>query len=252
LLITLGLFILVPIRIAIAGFNVVIHSDNPGTISKEGKVILNTVLGIVIALAAWLIVDAVMAVLTTGPSGTTFARNWSSIVNFSGNTCLIQAGSLQNLDQSNVGVTGVSASGVPITGGGVGNFTFASGISAQVPTESPALASLLSCMSGKLTSNVVITSISDSAITSGKATFQQCAAQGTAAGCAHTVNSCHYGGRNCVGSSYAVDLSGDATTITNAAKACNASVLNEGNHLHVSVGAQNGCGCDTGLTNTSD
>jgi len=214
-------------------------------------IVRNTILGIVVALAAWLIVDALMAVLYHPDSSTGWTTTWSSLIT-SGNAlnCLPQQGVGTGLNQS---TNGAGVSTVSSTATGNGKFTFASGISAQVPNESSALASLLSCMGGKLTSNVVITSISDSAITSGKATMAQCAStQGKTLGCAHAANSCHYGGRTCVGSSYAADLSGDANTITNAAKSCNASVLNEGNHLHVSVGAQNGCGCDTGLTNTGD
>jgi hypothetical protein len=112
LLITLGIVLLLPFMIAYAGFMIVTSQGTPGKITEARKIVLNTILGIVVALAAWLIVDAVMAVLTAGPNGATFARNWSSIINSGGqNPCLIQEGALQTLNQTNLGVTGINASG---------------------------------------------------------------------------------------------------------------------------------------------
>ncbi|MCX6787501.1 MAG: hypothetical protein NTY93_03220 [Candidatus Kaiserbacteria bacterium] len=243
LVITLAIVFIAPIVIAYAGFLLMTGQGNPGTITKAKGLVLQVVVGIVVMLAAWLIVDAVMAVLTTAVDNkTTFARNWSALITSGGiDPCIKQAGSLPTDELNQAEFSGV------VVGTGGGRLTFNSGINAQVPNESAPLSTLLSCIGDKLTTNAVITSISDSKITSGTFTINQCAAGGQTIGCAHTANSCHYGGRNCVGSSYAVDLVGNAADITNVAKSCNASVLNEGNHLHVSVGLQNGCGCDAGL-----
>jgi hypothetical protein len=128
---------------------------------------------------------------------------------------------------------------------GNGKFTYDPGIAAQTKDMSGALSSFLSCMEGKVPAGVGrISSISDSRITPGNQTFAYCAANG----CSHTANSCHYGGRNCVGSSYAVDFGDEqnAAALTQAARSCNsgAVIFNEGNHLHVSIGRESGCGCD--------
>jgi hypothetical protein len=170
-------------------------------------------------------------------------NTWFSLVSGgTPDTCLLQAGALNKLNQGTS--TSSGGNGGPATGpSGSGKLTFQKGIDAQVPTESAALATLISCISSQITKNATINSISDSDITSGKKTIEQCAA----AGCSHTANSCHYGGRNCIGESFAVDLGGDLNDLTTAAKACGASTNNEGSHLHVSVGAQNNCGCDNGL-----
>src|SRR5207248_2360484 len=119
--------------------------------------------------------------------------------------------------------------------------TFDPGIDAQVPTESGALAALLTCMSQRLPAGVGrISSISDSVITSGARTFRYCADNGSqntsAPRCAHTRNSCHYGGvGRCNGESYAVDFNdfGNVTALTNAAQACGARILVERNPDHL-------------------
>jgi len=66
--------------------------------------------------------------------------------------------------------------------------------------------------------------------------------------CAHSKNSCHYGGTNCAGKSYAVDFGNETygNEIYWAAKACqpNAFVLDEDSHIHVSIGSVYNCGCN--------
>jgi len=106
-LITLAIVFVTPIMIAYAGFLYVVNPVDPSGIKKAKEILMNTVIGIVVALAGWLIVDAVMAVLTTGPDGPTFARNWSSII--TGNAkdlCIPLASSLNQAAQQNtVGVS---------------------------------------------------------------------------------------------------------------------------------------------------
>lgn len=124
--------------------------------------------------------------------------------------------------------------------GGTG-FTYQSGISAQIGTASGALNNIISCMAKEVSGQ--ISSISDSKIVSGHATWAQCRVAGQSL-CAHHAGSCHYGG-TCGDESYAVDIVGNNANIIAAAHTCNASfVLNEGSHVHVSVGAAQGCGCD--------
>jgi len=251
LLLTLLIVAVAPIMIAYSGFLYVVNPVNPSGMAKAKGILLNTVVGLVVALAGWLIVAAIMAVLYHPNSDNGLAQDWSSIINSGGlGLCLDQKG------MGGAGATTPPATPPPSVvvapplPGRAGKFTYTSETVAQAKDASSALNALLYCMSQKMTSDATITSISDSKITSGVATMASCAALGKAINCAHTKNSCHYGGPPnsiCKGSSYAVDLQGNLNELSVVAKSCGASVLNEGNHLHASVGKQNGCDCDTGL-----
>lgn len=237
---TVVIVFVAPLMIAYSGFLFVVNPVNSSGKEEAKSVLKNTVVGIVVALASWMIVDAIMAVLyqPSNPS-----EVWSNLVNSgSSPACLPQKGALPG----EVLAPTVTAPGIEVTPSvpevAPGQFTFDPGISAQVPSESGALSSLLSCMVARVPSGVGrISSISDSLITSGARSFASCAA----GGCAHAANSCHYGGRSCVGSSYAVDFGDDKNTqvLSAAATACGANFVGpEDNHLHVSVGAS--CGCN--------
>jgi hypothetical protein len=240
-LITIAISFVAPIMIAYAGFLFVVNPVNAGGKERAKSILTNTIVGIVISLSAWLVVDAVMAVLYTSPSDTRGAWGaWTDLITTNDAFCAPQTGSLPGDVLNQVTAAPIlQSSGGAVTAGGKFEFQN-SAIAAQAPDESPALASLLTCMTSFLPAKVIITSISDEAIRNGKS-FDQC----RAGGCAHAANSCHYGGRNCLGSSYAADLKGDSGLIVSAAQTCGASVLNEGSHVHVSVGAKNNCGCDS-------
>lgn len=242
LLITLGIVFVAPLSIGYAGFLMVVNPTSIGDIQKAKGIILNTIVGIVIALAAWLIVGAVMNVLYKGS-----LPSWDSIIRGdAGNFCIQLEGSLS---QAQTAPTQRNGSGAPD-----GAFSYQSGIQAQYNDASPALQSLLSCMANIVPGDVGnISSISDHYITDATYTFDQCASG--SASCSHTAHSCHYGGRTCVGKSYAVDFGDEqhSDVLKAAATQCSngAARFNfEGNHLHVSIGASSGCGCDTGLSSS--
>lgn len=243
---TFAITILAPFMIAYAGFLMVTNPYSPSGISKAKSILTNTVMGIVIALAAWVIVDAVMAVLYR-PGDALGA--WSEIIKSGGlATCLTQDAALTDLSPAHPEagqITGVDSTGAVASTNG---YTYDSGITAQLPTESQELTELLACVRGKLPEGIGrISSISDSKITSGQYTFKQCAASRV---CEHAPSSCHYGGSGvCNGRSYAVDFGDDEhmSVLTAAAQACGAKTLNENDHLHVSIGAKYGCGCDVNL-----
>lgn len=79
--ITMAIVAVAPIMISYAGFLMVVEPVSSGGRAKAKSILTNTIVGIVIALAAWLIVDAVMAVLynPTEAGGT-----WSSLVTSGG------------------------------------------------------------------------------------------------------------------------------------------------------------------------
>ncbi|TSC71215.1 MAG: hypothetical protein G01um101449_70 [Parcubacteria group bacterium Gr01-1014_49] len=63
LLLTLAIVFVAPIMIAYAGFLFVVNPVNASGKEEAKKILTNTIVGIVIALAGWMIVDAIMAVL---------------------------------------------------------------------------------------------------------------------------------------------------------------------------------------------
>lgn len=113
LLITLAIVFVAPLMIAYSGFLFVVNPFNSGGIDKAKGILLNTISGIVIALAGWLIVNAVMAVLY---NPTAVGTTWSQLIIGNANdTCLSQAGSLPGASLNPAipgsGITGVTATG---------------------------------------------------------------------------------------------------------------------------------------------
>jgi len=103
--ITIAIVFVAPIMIAYAGFIMMTGQGNPGEINKAKGILWNTVIGIIVALAGWLIVDAVMVVLynPNAQSGATKLGSWSSLIIGNANDlCLSQAGALptDKLNQS--------------------------------------------------------------------------------------------------------------------------------------------------------
>lgn len=228
-----------------AGILLITSSTNPEAKSTARKMLGNAALGLLIILSSWLIVDFVMRALYSGEDGTKGKFGpWNSILN-GGAACVI-ARPNQTLFSGSitaaVPVVNTIDPGYEGPGTSDGHFTYQAGIQAQKSAASPKLNALLTCMASRVPRGVgQISSISDNQIQTGKKSFQQCAASG----CAHAAHSCHYGGKTCIGSSYAVDFGDEqnTATLTAAARACGATYVgNEGNHLHVSVGAS--CGCN--------
>jgi hypothetical protein len=92
LLITLAIVFVAPLMIAWSGFLFVVNPVNAAGKEQAKKILTNTVVGIVIALAGWLIVDAIMAVLY---NPTTVGQTWSQLVTSGGAPlCIPLAGSL--------------------------------------------------------------------------------------------------------------------------------------------------------------
>lgn len=91
-LITLAIVFVAPLMIAWAGFLFVVNPVNASGKEQAKKILTNTVVGIVIALAGWLIVDALMAVLYN-PSAA--GGTWYSLVTSGGIApCIPLRGSL--------------------------------------------------------------------------------------------------------------------------------------------------------------
>lgn len=258
LTITIGVFIAV-IAIVITSFQLMTSVTNPEAKNKAKGRLVSVLVGMLLVLSAWLIVDFVMKSLynESGEFGP-----WNSILSdeYGENRCIQAAEPPPPLPSITVATPGAgvgtgstgadSTSGTQVMADPDGRLSYQSGISAQRAHASAPLASLLSCMADRLPANVgEVSSISDRKIVSGAKTFGQCRAEGNerfGGTCAHAVNSCHYGGRNCGDASYAVDFGDErnATVLIRVARECGASsaAVHNGNHVHVNVN-QSACGC---------
>ncbi len=109
LALTLAIVFVAPLVIAYAGFLMVLNPTAIGDVSRARSILLNLVIGIVVALAGWLIVDAIMAALYNPAAA---GGTWYSLISSGGaNPCLPVSSSL-NQTPSGGQVTGVSATGV--------------------------------------------------------------------------------------------------------------------------------------------
>lgn len=106
-LITIVIVFVAPVMIAYAGFLYVANPTNPGYIGRAHEILRNTIIGIVIALSGWMIVDAIMAIIYNpgAKSGTTRLEVWSELItsgDLSKTTCLDLSASLSPSAQSNL------------------------------------------------------------------------------------------------------------------------------------------------------
>jgi len=120
LLITLAIVLIAPFMIAYSGYLYVVNPYDPSGIAKAKSILANTILGIVIALAGWLIVDMLMAVLynkNTPDAAGGVMGTWSSLISSGGaSACLDQRGALPD-DTLNQAPPGGGVVVAPGTGG---------------------------------------------------------------------------------------------------------------------------------------
>lgn len=84
---TLFIIFYVPWNIAKAGFLFVVNPTSVGNIEKAKGILTSTIVGIVIALSAWMIVAALLAVLM--PSNKSPIENWTNLISSDGaDSCL--------------------------------------------------------------------------------------------------------------------------------------------------------------------
>lgn len=101
LLITLAIVFVAPLMIAYSGFLFVVNPVNASGKEQAKKILINTIIGIVIALAGWMIVAALMAALynanTKDSSGSAWGT-WSQLITSGGAPiCIPLAGSLKSV-----------------------------------------------------------------------------------------------------------------------------------------------------------
>lgn len=246
-----------------SGFRMSSSRGNVSTFTDAKDMLVNIIIGLFIIMAAWMIVDTILKTVVGGDFGVWNDPQECGSGMFGAGQAE-QAGPLTTTGIEVVAPAGyvnseegpgsvIDPGGGVITPyvndgtGGSVSFSFSSSLAiAQQGHLSSSLAALQTCIAGRVPGGTyVITSVSDNQIANGSRTWEQCATSG----CAHTINSCHYGGQNCVGRSYALDIrtsnlnSSQRSGFLEAARACGGYGQDEGNHLHVSIGQAAGCGC---------
>jgi hypothetical protein len=144
-ILTVAIVFLAPLMIAYSGFLFVMNQGESGKISQAKQILLNTVIGIIIALAAWLIVNALLSALT----GQSFSV-WTSPLS-GGAQCLTLAAGGVSAPPSSGGTstntgTGSAAVTLPTPSTVPGNACNPATITAAVPTATPSQANLLACI----------------------------------------------------------------------------------------------------------
>ncbi len=201
------------LMVSIGGFMYLTSAGNTATMGTAKGIIFDAIIGLVLALSAWVLLNTINSDLTN------VSMNGLSAT--PGETLTVPA-------------TPTGPAPTPGSGSGCGGYAVSGINSNQCNDASQALSDLLKCMYDK-NPNTKVNSISDSA------GFARCKNQWSSNICAHAKTSCHYGGGSghpeCT-QSLAADLSTtgvSAQAIIDAASACGGRVNNEGNHIHVSV-----------------
>jgi len=237
--ILVAIFVIAPIFIIAGGIIILISVGNPEKTGLGKRIIFNTIIGIVIALVSWTVLNVLFNTLVSvGPDGIPWP--WNEVRCVGGGIIPPEEGGA--VDRcSRMSTPGYCFGN---------NYYCQAGIRDQVSDATPELVSLLNCMAERLPSGDArnISSISDN---SGGRCFSnwnsQCPTGTDSCGgtcCGHIQNSLHYGGYGCRGFSYAVDFAMESACdiIRSAANWCGANLglgdvdtICEPDHVHVEL-----------------
>lgn len=252
------LFPLFTLGIVISGVLYMVSSGNKGLTEKAKTALTYSLMGAVVALTSWLLVNA-----------TLYAIGYKSVGSWSNFTC----DTTQSAPQISTPGGGTLPSGSGNTAGGDGT---CGGVSVaqnsnQCQYASREMENVLACIRSRTSGSSAsgnnfwgghilfseaqaASSLSISSLGQNQngGNWQACVGTNwNSANCPHVQYSCHYGGRTCQGQINAADLTGsNMSEIAAAARACNASgtVLygdeDHTRHVHVSVN-NSACGCDS-------
>lgn len=221
--------------LVVGGFLYLSSAGNTHLLGTAKKTIYAALIGLTIALISWLLLDTINSDLTN--------------LKLSGLSGAIGSGTGSGgSGDANTGSNGKIPEEYRGKGSGCGGAELQGGSHCEDASQD--LSDVLKCMVDKLGSKKMqISSISDDS--GGKSIFTQCRDNYSKPPCEHGQNSCHYGGSSKKDKSCAADISGSymgksgaasASEVKSAASSCGAGyVLNEGDHVHLSV---SGCGCN--------
>lgn len=211
--------------LSIGAFVYITSAGNNAVMGTAKTIIADAIIGLVLAMLSWLLLNTINPDLLSAPgisSGSSPTDPWTPTT--------------------------------PVAPPSSKYLGFNTQVPAQNSDASEELNDLLNCMNSNRPSGstITISSISDGnggvSCYKDHPAWSQCTSSTQTNCCFHKRNSCHYGGTasSCAGKSYAVDFSSRQSSIDNQAimalaTQCGGSTLNEGGHVHVSVGS---CGCN--------
>ncbi len=213
------------LMLSIGGFMYLTSAGNTSSAATAKGIIWDSIIGLAIALVAWLILNVI-------------------------NPDLVNV-TLNGLSVTSVGMQPTGPAPTPGIGAGCSGYSVVGISSSQCNDASQKLADILACMRGHYPS-AQITSISDSG------GFSTCKNNYSSPPCAHSRTSCHYGGgATQTGSECQQSLAADisirnsggqvdlsiAQAVKSAASACGARVNDEsaGAHPHIHISAPSSC-----------
>ena len=227
--------VIAPVFILIGGIFILTSGGLPNRVGLGKSIITYTIIGLIIALISWTVLNMVFNTLI-GEEGIPWPWHQPQC----------EGGGVVEPPEDEDRCDERSLAGVCLGGG----YYCQVGVIDQVSDASLELRDLLNCMAPRLPTPDAreISSISDN---SGGRCFDdwngQCSSgvdSCTGTCCAHSQYSLHYGGRNCRGTSFAVDFANEqyVTFIRNAANTCatdlrlgDIDILNEGDHIHIEL-----------------
>ncbi|MBU3922701.1 pilin [Patescibacteria group bacterium] len=230
------IIVIAPIFVLAGGVMILTAGVKPDQVATGKKMITSALVGIVIALASWIVLGTLFNFLAD-PTKLPWA--WNEVECSGGGLNDASDPDPQPTDRCNQ-----RSSPGPCLGG----YDCQIGVNDQLNRMSGGLSALLGCMNSQLAPNAKeISSITDN---SGGRCFTdyngQCSGVDSCTGtcCGHSRNSLHYGGVRCRGSSYAVDFANETafTNIRSVANTCantlglgRIDVFDEGTHVHVEL-----------------
>ncbi|HUQ30419.1 MAG TPA: hypothetical protein VM103_02770 [Candidatus Paceibacterota bacterium] len=200
-LITIAITAVAPIMIGYAGFLFVVNPVNASGKEEAKTILWHTIIGIVIALSGYLIVNAVMAVLYKPEA---FGKEWYELVTKGGDDLCIRLTGAGSLSQA--------GTPPPPPGGGAGCPTCVSlsnlGLSCKVSTSctlEPGVAAKLTTLKGSFSGTWIVTEAFPPTITT------------------HT-NQCHYNG-TCIDAGFRSPTTYTGATVIDFANKANSAGL---------------------------
>jgi len=170
-----------------AGIGLIMNWGSAESVSKSKKLITNTLLGIVIIMLAWTLVNSLIFFFYGNQGYSWQGRNW-----WTGPEC-------EHYKSPSYGIMDESEP--------CGGLTIAGINSKQCHEASPALNKLLTCLHDHQSEYNLPAPIEITSITTDKASFEECRTDWTEKRCIHKENSCHFGGPDKLNDgSYAADI----------------------------------------------
>jgi hypothetical protein len=142
---TLIFAFIAPLLIAYAGFLYLTSGANPGNRARANKMLTDALIGLAIALGAWLIVDTVLSVIYDASAQNLNNTPWYSLITTNGSDpCIKQPGSLVNLNIGPGATNGASVTGIDANGNQTLSFSTGQGAcsSATIQQVDPGISTL--------------------------------------------------------------------------------------------------------------